>query len=453
MTMRIRSAFLFVWLAAPLMAGDWIRLATPNFELYTTESEKQGREVLLRFEQVRNFFADAPESPVRIIAFSSHREFRPYAPNDSAIAFYVSKGANDCIVMEDLAPERLPVAMHEYVHLVLRRSGQSLPAWLEEGAAQVYSMWQPASQRRALSGKWIDLETITSVGHNSPLYNGGPEALLFYAESWALTSMLYRERPYAARFGEFLHALRDGMSFNEAAQAVFQRNTEAITAELHAWAERNLSAAGGGRPRFDAPTEDIRVAALSPYEADLLIADLHNVSNDRSSAKAAYERLASEAPANAAIPRLLGYLYWEEGDTAAARRWFHQALAAGTSDKLMCVQLAALDRDAGVSYSDVAAAYRRALELDPNYYDARYQFAWASMNVNEYEPALDALEGVRDVPAERADLYYNALAYAYLELGRRSEAHAAALKARQWAREPLQADIADQVLRRTESGT
>lgn len=77
--MQQRALFLlFSAFAFPLAAADeWVKLTTSHFELFTTAGEKKGRDAILYFEQVRNFFLQssaakrAPEFPVRIIAFKS----------------------------------------------------------------------------------------------------------------------------------------------------------------------------------------------------------------------------------------------------------------------------------------------------------------------------------------------------------------------------------------------
>lgn len=72
-------------LAVPVLGADkWIRLSTPNFELYTNDSIAAGQETIRYCEQLRSFFVQLPEyqqrqlSPVRIVEFSSAEQFRPY---------------------------------------------------------------------------------------------------------------------------------------------------------------------------------------------------------------------------------------------------------------------------------------------------------------------------------------------------------------------------------------
>src|SRR6202000_665590 len=84
---------------------------------------------------------------VRIVAFSSRKEFEPYKLNDFAIAYYHSGLEHDYIVMSHTGAETAPIAIHEYVHLVARHSNLKLPPWLNEGMAELYSTLQPQGDK------------------------------------------------------------------------------------------------------------------------------------------------------------------------------------------------------------------------------------------------------------------------------------------------------------------
>src|SRR5579863_7133997 len=121
--MLSRCSLITAILAFSLDAADqWVKLATPNFELYTTAGEKKGREAILYFEQVRSFFLQtsaskrAPDVPVRIVAFRSESQYKPYRMSESAAAYYTHTRNRDYIVMQDISSELYPAAIHEYTH-------------------------------------------------------------------------------------------------------------------------------------------------------------------------------------------------------------------------------------------------------------------------------------------------------------------------------------------------
>jgi hypothetical protein len=142
-------------------AEQWIKLQTPHFELYTTAGEKKGREAILYFEQVRSFFLEAspskrvPEFPVRIVAFRSERQYKPYRISEAALAYYSRSRSRDYIVMQDISSENYSVAIHEYTHLIVEHTGLKLPVWLNEGWAELYSSLKPQGNKAMVgAGCW-----------------------------------------------------------------------------------------------------------------------------------------------------------------------------------------------------------------------------------------------------------------------------------------------------------
>src|ERR1700733_4420917 len=100
MQMRCAMIALLQLAAMPAAAADrpdsvqWTRLTTPSFELFTPAGEKTGRETILQFEQVREFFLKvwpapfAVEVPVRIVLFKTREQFAAYAANSVQIAYF-----------------------------------------------------------------------------------------------------------------------------------------------------------------------------------------------------------------------------------------------------------------------------------------------------------------------------------------------------------------------------
>ena len=141
--MVVRIALALV-LALPLMAADpkWIRMPSPGFEIYSSAGEGNTRRVLRHFELASEFFAQvtgtvpAKAEPVRVIVFGSKKEYEPYRPNEFAAAFYLGGAARDYIVLGGTSDDVFPIAVHEYVHLIVQNAGTRLPPWLSEGLAE-----------------------------------------------------------------------------------------------------------------------------------------------------------------------------------------------------------------------------------------------------------------------------------------------------------------------------
>ena len=145
--------------AIPAFAADqWTRITTPNFELYTTAGEKKGKETVRHFEQVREFFLKA--SPVRGVGGFSRADRRirdgraipavpsarrPWRPHTFSLR---PRAITLCWAIRPSSDDSL--AIHEYMHLIIRHSGLKIPIWLNEGWADVYSTLRPMGKETAV---------------------------------------------------------------------------------------------------------------------------------------------------------------------------------------------------------------------------------------------------------------------------------------------------------------
>ena len=86
--------------------------------------------------------------------------------------------------MQDISQEHYQAAVHEYTHLVVEHADLKLPIWLNEGFGgcllfALNNRVQPGHVGRPLPGrsamlterKWIDLNALFDVGHDSAYYN------------------------------------------------------------------------------------------------------------------------------------------------------------------------------------------------------------------------------------------------------------------------------------------
>jgi hypothetical protein len=228
----------------------WSRIASSNFEMYTTASERSARDTIRYFEQVRGFFdpmmphAQEKSSQVRILAFNSEKEYAPYRLNEYATAYYTGSGDHDYIVMSHAGVETFPVAIHEYVHLITRHSKLNFPPWLNEGIAELYSTLKPAGDKvlvgalipgryqALLQDKWVPLETILTADHDSPYYNEKNKAGSLYNEGWALTHMLALSPEYKPKFAQVLLAISGGTPSAVALEQAYGKPLKGIETDL-----------------------------------------------------------------------------------------------------------------------------------------------------------------------------------------------------------------------------
>lgn len=464
--MRRLGLLFFVNVFFASAAGEqWVRLTTPHFEMYTTGGEKRARETILYFEQIRSFFSKAAtvksaatEFPVRVIAFKSPKQYEPYSPNAVAGAFFVPGRFRDYIVMGDMEPEHLPGAIHEYTHLLIHHSGINLPLWLNEGLADLYSTLKPLGGKSMVGDlipgrvaelqteKWLPFDVLTSVDHSSPIYNEKKHSGIFYSESWALAHMLYLSPGYQEHFSAFVTALAGGANSEAACQSAYGKTGAQVYKDLQAYLHRN----GLFGALFDVKLSKSEAEALlsrpDEFESSLVSADLFAAINKPDKAKPAYEALAAKFPTRPEVPHSLGYLVWQSGDAEAARGYFEKAFENGTDDAQMCFHLGSLERSAGNKQKAIPAL-QRAIELRPDYTDARIELGSAYLSDEKYQDALTTLAAIKKVDAERAPRFFVNLSYAEAQLNSLTEARKSAEQAKKWSRTPQDQQQTENLLR------
>ncbi len=257
--MKLAGFAMFAALAASqgLMAEEWTIVQTPHFELYTSGSAEEARETVVFFEQVHDLFAswnarEPSASPrVKIIDFRNEQDYRLYLPNQLAAAFFLSGAAGDFIVTRNLKRETYHVAVHEYVHLVVKRSGLRISTAMNEGLAEFYSTLKvtkagieigtpPVIRLLTLRTiKLVPLAELFTVDTRSPVYRDQRQAEAFYAESWALTHMLLLSPEYRVKSTSYARDMQAGPDPVSALERITGKSDSSILKDLQRYVQRD----------------------------------------------------------------------------------------------------------------------------------------------------------------------------------------------------------------------
>jgi hypothetical protein len=403
-----------LWSVALLEASGWTLARSEHSEVYSQAGEGSARAMALLLERLHTFFSQMAGAkldhrpPVRAIVFRSAEEYETYRPRPSASAFYLGSELRDYIVLPALGPPDAHLAAHEYWHLIVRVSNLRLPLWLEEGLAEFFSTVrleerdteadaELASRFQTLRlASWMPLPALLDLTKESSLRDDPHAASLFYAQSWALTEMLLASPAYSPRFPEVFAAVASGTPAGGALVAVYAKPLAAIGADVRAWIEKRRITPVT-LPDAAAETSGVEVVELSPTASGAILAGLLAASGKLDRAEALYRELAREAPDDPNVTAGLAGIAFQKGDEAAARQLWRRSVGRGLDD------------------------------------DALFKLALLDNNAGEYEDAWADLRAIRDVPLARRFAYWAAMAYAANQLGRRSEAAAAADTAEAYA--------------------
>jgi hypothetical protein len=291
-------------------AQQWSIVQTQHFELYTSGDPNAGRSAAIFFEQVHDLFAgwnakEPASSPrVRIIVFQSEEEYRHFQPNSLAAAFFLSGPAGDFIVTRNLTPETYPVAVHEYVHLVVKRSGLRITTAMNEGLAEFYSTLHvtpagieigtpPVARLFTLRyAKLIPLADLLAVGTRSPIYRDRAQAETFYAESWALTHMLLLSPEYRDKTTSYARDMQ-GSDPVAALESITGKPAHQILSDLHHYVHRDRFVTAVLDGKWDARRPQPESRPATRYESGMALAALLDTLGRHAEARARYDALAA----------------------------------------------------------------------------------------------------------------------------------------------------------------
>jgi tetratricopeptide (TPR) repeat protein len=412
--------------------------------MYSSAGERTARETLRYFEQVRGFFAEnvagiQSGAPLRIVLFAAVKDYEPYRINEFASADYRAGANCDYIVMSQPSHAVLPVAVHEYVHRLVRHADLKLPPWLNEGVAELYSTLKPYGNKimvgdlipgrhqAVLREKWTPLAVILAAGHDSPYYTEKTKAGSLYNEGWALTHMLALSQEYRPRYPQFVQAIADGTESAAALEKVYRKPLTKIERDLQAYLRGDQFRAALFPGKLAKIKIDEAAEPVAEFDVLLMQAELMNQPGRQSEARALFQKLTALDARRPEPHSALGYLALREGGPEAAHASFERAYALGGRQPqfLWDYGRMAVARDPGKA----AAALEELLKVEPGRVEARLELAAAQLNGERYKEALAALAPMRTVRPEHAARFFTLATYAHLRGGDRASAEATA---RRW---------------------
>ena len=208
---------------------QWLEFRSAHFTVVTDTGDKKGRELVLRFEQMRAVFEQLLARkkvkmpvPLTIFALRDDKRFYQMAPLHngqpiSAPGFFVPGEDHNFIVLNGFEEEPWRAVTHEFAHLLLNYNYPPTQGWFDEGFAEYFSSIRldnkqvetgsdpelgspysedplanqtetrnpPKSFTDLLNGwVWLSLPDLFTMRHDTSSYQEGTHRTLFYAQSW-----------------------------------------------------------------------------------------------------------------------------------------------------------------------------------------------------------------------------------------------------------------------------
>ena len=457
---RLAVLLTAVLLGVNVRAADkWTYAASAHFELYTTGTSGTARDALKYFEDVRDFCSTflklTPTSsrPTRLIVFSNDRQFAPYRPNDTAVAYYQSGADRDYIVMKRFDALSNPTVVHEYMHLVFRHARNEFPVWLNEGLAEFFSTMEPEKGTMVIGkipegrlqylaevgATMFPLRRLFEVGQDSPEYNARMHTGVFYSQSWLLTHMLLVEDSYRTRQDKFLQLMANGARTSDALLQVYGKTPEVVERDMRNYMTTTFRIY---RPVYKNAVVDAKydTRAVESFEADLVTANLlANSPKGEEAARQAFVALEQQKPNDVALLESRAYFELRRRGRDAALPFFGRASEMGSRNPELLRDYARLDP------SKAALVLPRALALAPDDADIRIEYAALLLNERRTTQAVASLLSVQPTQ-KQAFRYYQLLANGYVQLNQVADAREAAAIVMNVAEDSSQAAYAKRLM-------
>lgn len=441
----------------------WIQMQNENFRVYSSAKEYETRKALDEFERVRSFFlqtSGAPPAkpvPISIIIFGTEKEYQAYRFNEFAIAYYAGQSDRDFIVIGKLGEQSSQIATHEYTHLVFRHAGYTLPPWLNEGTADLFSTLHSIGKDvefgsvmlgrlQALSrDAWVPMETILAADQSSPYYNETKQAGSLYNQSWALVHMLATTQPFI-KFWELIEAVQKGTPSVKAIEAVYGKPFPEIEKDLKFYIKSNSFKRLIMKLKLDG-VEKLAAQPADMFDVREAQAEiLMGLKGKQAEAKTRFEELTREDAKRPEPWANLGYLVWRDGKPSEATGHFAKAFELGNRNPRLLWDYARLVQ--GDKPENAAAAFAALLDLEPQNIDARLDLANLQMMQRQYPAALATSRAVTTVrTAAQRDRVLYISAFSAMQTGNVADARSRAEELRRLSTVDDYKQRADDMLR------
>jgi hypothetical protein len=246
--------------------SPWLEIRSAHYTVITDAGDKKGREVALRFEQMRAVFATLlmkerlnEPVPLTILAFQNDKTYFQSAPLRrgkpiGAAGFFVPGEDHNFIVLNLFEEESWRAVAHDFAHLLLNYNYPSVEGWFDEGLAEYFSsirldnkqveiggdpelqspytedLLQNQREVRSpqksltelLSGQaWLALPDLLTLKHDTSSYTENTHNTLFYAQSWMVMHYLLHEKklPQAGTYFDLVE--NQHVSVEEAVQKAY----------------------------------------------------------------------------------------------------------------------------------------------------------------------------------------------------------------------------------------
>ncbi len=419
---RVRATFVFACIAVALSVSTvqakdkWINLTTKNFNIISNADEGETRKVALKLEQFHYVFSKlfnlpaVRSIPTTVMVFKNDGSFKPYKPlyngKPTNVAGYFQPGQDENLIALDIsANDQRPMSViyHEYTHLLTSTTPRPWPLWLKEGLAELYSSFDVKDNKVTLGApidnhvfllrenKFIPLQTLFNVHHESSIYNERDKQSIFYAESWALCHYFAfgdktQRRPQLI---DFINQFNQGVDINRAFTQAFKSDMATVEKQLRSYVGNSQYTINVYTLASTEGEKEMTVKPVTDAEALAYLGNLLARTNRLDEGETLFKQAIALDPEMPRSYEGLGFIATRRNKFDEAMEQFKQAATRGSKNYLAHYYYAeALQRHAvgpltPALAQQIANELKTSIKLMPGFAHAYYALGFLSLATGE----------------------------------------------------------------------
>ena len=252
--------------------SPWLEIHSAHFTVITDAGDKKGREVALRFEQMRAVFASLLTKdrlnqplPLTILAFKNDKPYYQIAPLRQGQpidvpGFFLPGEDQNFIVLNLFEEEPWRPVAHDFGHMLLNYNYPPAQGWFDEGLVEYFSSVRVDNKQVEIGGDpelhasvakdllqnqldthppksltellgaqvWLSIPDLFTMKHDTSTYTEGTHHTLFYAESWMVMHYLLHQKKLPETGAYFDLVLNQKVPVEEAIQKAYGVSPEQL---------------------------------------------------------------------------------------------------------------------------------------------------------------------------------------------------------------------------------
>jgi tetratricopeptide (TPR) repeat protein len=417
----------------------WIRINTDHFSVVTDADEKRGREVVVRFEQMRSALGqllarsrvNMPE-PVDIIAVRSDEEYAKVAPiRQGQIiadpAFFIPGEDRVYFVLNLSRDDSWRAICADLAQMFLKYNYPPTQPWFDAGFAQYFASIQlddkegqiggdPASFTELLNATaWLPIPDLFKTQQDLSTGQQSSRHTLFYAQSWIVMHYLLNQNQLPETGNYFDLVQNQQLPIDEAIQKAYGMNAaqfvQAVKSYFHSLAppsqtqekgKPTLANTAGNQPLAVTPAEQIggSTVPITEAEGQALLAEMSvRLPERREQAMQQLEAITTGLKTDNVVARRgLAWAYMQKKDFPRAVEELSKGAELAPKDPWLHYYSALVRRaqaQAGgqgtEALPNMMQDLRLVLNWDPEFAEARSMLAMAQLEGGGVHGAMDTM--------------------------------------------------------------